>query len=129
VTEHEAQRERVEAVYQKWRPILGLDSWEVTRRYHNGAFVEADGRASENSIASTAVRWEYQSASIDFNLRETADLDDEHLEYFVIHECMHILTNEMRSMCQKGHRIAYKHEERVCTMLAWGFMRTQSEDE
>ncbi len=127
--DHEAQRERIETVYQKWRPILGLDSWEVTRRYNDGAFIEADGRPSEDASASTSVRWEYQHASIDFNLRLTADMDDDHLEYVVIHECMHILTNEMRSLCTKGHRIAIKHEERVCTMLAWAFMRTQmSED-
>ena len=128
--DHEAERGRVEAVYQKWRPILGLDSWEVTRRYHDGTFVEADGSPSENAAASTLARWEYQHASIDFNLRLIADEDDEHLAYIIIHECMHILINEMRSLCTKGHKIAIKHEERVCTMLAWGFMRTQmTEDE
>lgn len=122
---HDEQRARVESFYEKWRPILGLDSWDVTRRYHDGAFVEADGDASGGAAASTSARWQYQHASIDFNLRETAELDDEHLEYVVLHECMHILTNEMRSLCHKGHRIAIKHEERVCTMLAWAFMRAQ----
>jgi len=128
--DYETEKERVESVYQKWRPILGLDSWDIARNFHDGEFVEDDGSPSQGAVASTAARWQYQHGSIDFNLRRTADLPENRLEGVVIHECMHILLNEMRSLCTKGHKIAIKHEERVCTMLAWAFMRTQmTEDE
>ncbi len=114
---HEEQQERVEAMWEKWRDRLGLASWLVNRDYHDGEYVQGDGRSSSDAIASADVDWAYQRATLSFNLQKVEHQDDAALENVIVHEAMHILINELR---EDG----MKHEEHACTMLAWALIRT-----
>ena len=120
MTEREAarQRRRIERFWKKWRRTLGLDEWETALNFNDGEYIQQDGEASGEAVASAHARWQYRHASVSFNLERVARLDEEDLEQMVIHEAMHIILNEMR---EEG----VKHEERVASSLAFAFMRSR----
>ena len=68
-----------------------------------------------NSLAICHTKWEYMTAKISVNSEVLEEQDEEDIEYFALHELMHIFLNETR---EEG----YKHEERVATFLARSFI-------
>ncbi len=48
---HASQQRRMERLWKKWRDRLGLYGWDVTRTYHAGDFIQADGRPSSLKAA------------------------------------------------------------------------------
>jgi len=112
------QRRRVERLWKAWHGRLGMYGWDIRRTYHEGDFITQDGLPSGPAVAVTSVDWRYKHGSIAWNLVEVAKLDDERLEYCVVHEIMHVWLHEMRTR-------GLDHEERVATELAWAFLRTQ----
>lgn len=118
MTSAAAQQKRIEKLWKKWCDRLGMYGWDVTRTYHDGPYIQADGLNSDGGVASTSARWQYKHGAIAFDVTQTAKLSDERLEYVVVHEIMHIWLNEMRSD-------GLDHEERVATELAWAFLRTE----
>lgn len=126
---HEEQQARIEAIYARWRPVLGLDEWEVRRDYHDGHFVTNDDEVSGEALASTSVQWEYRRAQIAWNTRFAEESDDDGLEYAVVHEAMHILLNGQRAMRERGDTVGREYErlfeEHTATTLAWAFIRAK----
>ena len=109
-----------------WIWTLGLKRWHrIDIVYHRSDPnpKEADGYACP---AWVNVKWEYQIATVNFDVSQLLESSDEELEYIVIHELCHVLVNEMR--CQDGAR---QHEERVVTGLAQAFrwVRNVARDE
>lgn len=79
--------------------------------------------------------WHYLLATITWDLQAVADQNDEELESAFVHECCHILVNEMRMWAEKDmdeakHDEAVHHEERVVSTLAnalvWTWQAAQS---
>lgn len=119
--EYEAERARIRAIYDRWEPVLGLDAWLITLDYHTGPYVCADGTPSGNAYATAAPHWDYQSASLSFNLQKTRTEDDDDLEDIVVHECVHVLLHELRgTAAMDDHQ---EHEEHAATMITRALIR------
>lgn len=122
--EYRRQKRRVERVFDRWRAPLGLGWWRVGlvwSRERDRVRPDTDVAANgvEVTAARTTVSWPYREATIEFFLPALEDVSDERLEYIVVHECMHILVNEMRWVDGGADNI--EHEERVVTDLAKAF--------
>lgn len=115
------QRNRVRALYERWKNILALYEWDLPTTYESGPMV-IDGAENAEAAACASVRWQYRSATLRFNVEECAKMDDDELERCYVHECMHVLLAEMR---EKDHEL--KHEERSATMLAWALVRARKD--
>lgn len=107
---------KVEKLFKKWRPLLGLSAWDIRRLYFDGPYLQPDGDVSTGSYACCSVSWPYMQATMHFGVDAMGDLDDRDLEVVVVHELAHILVNEMR---EDG----IDHEERVTTTVAWALVR------
>jgi len=121
----EAQRARIQALIEQWHAPLGLKWWTVTHAYGRSIEdmpVDSPQGTGSDVLAKCQVDWEYLRARVTWNLQNVADCDDEYLEKAFVHECMHIIVNEMRF-----HDEDLKHEERVCTVLANAFLWTRGE--
>lgn len=123
-----AQRKRVRALWAKWREVLGLYAWDVSLNYYRGPF-ELDGEVSFDASASAKVNWEYQRATLSFNLVCVMDMSDAALEEMVVHECTHILVREMRQdwACSDSV-LTMPHEERVTTLLSRALIEARRAD-
>lgn len=98
------QHARIGKMVDKWLTALGLKWWRVEVNYHDGG----DSRVAMECWA----QWQYLSARIDIYVPVVAELDDDALERTFVHECIHVLINEMREPDDDG-----KHEDRVCETL------------
>lgn len=127
-----AQKERVRAVFDRWRNVLGLDEWHVTLNYRDGEFVKGDGSPSALALGLTNVDWEYRRATIDFRCDLMTEQDDDELEYCVVHEAMHVLLNGQRAVREANSAgavyVEYERlfEEHTATTLARAFIRARS---
>lgn len=112
------ERRRIRKVAKKWYRTLGLDEWRLTTKYTDGSLIVADVLEPE-TVAFTVARWQYRTATIEFNLKQTAELNDSDLEEVYLHEAMHILLNEMREF-EPGK---CEPEERTASTLSFVLMR------
>lgn len=119
--EYAAQKSRIEHLAEKWMQPLGLKWWHIKLVYNR----EADGDRDDGRccVAYTTVDWHYLLGTITFNMQAVAEQSDGDLENQFVHECCHILINEMRMW--GDHDKAIKHEERVATTLASAFIWTK----
>lgn len=122
--EYEALMARIIALKDKWHYALGLGHWRVTYEYDRAGDEFDDARGGRRNVAGICkVDWQYAQAKITFNMDALNGCDDDTLEETFVHECMHILVNEMRgkpNVCQPS-------EERVCSMLERAFRWTWEE--
>lgn len=115
------QKARIQALADKWLPLLGLDpGWHITLEYTDAA---KDG--DDRGIAQAKVDWQYLQAVLTWYLPRVATQDGDELEECFIHECMHVLVNEMRWQDAAKDAVSLNlcHEERVCTTLARAIVR------
>ena len=122
-------KSRIDTIVDEWQECLGLKWWHISFHYHrdSAAFHESCPEdISLNSQAYTSVSWAYLDAAIHFNLPLCIDSSDVELEEMVVHEFMHVLVHEMRSVknCE-CEQFDIRHEERVCTMLQRAFAWTK----
>lgn len=126
--EYRAQRKRLKALHDKWSTPLGLRWWRVNYEYNRDSPESRDD--GRTCVAQAMVDWEYLNATITFDMQAVAnETDDDDLEYYFVHECCHILVNEMRmwgnaDMPEGKHDEAMHHEERVVTQMAHAFIWT-----
>lgn len=128
----EEQKERLRLLADFWLKQLGLNYWLVNLEYFDdtGDFANAAGSTHshprfgvERIVARTFVSWEYMEATIQFCLLECANFNDDELETMFVHECCHILVNEMRYVTDcECENFNVRHEERVVTQLAKAFI-------
>ena len=115
--EYKRERKRVRALMDKWRDPLRLYDWDISLLYTRGPFpVDGEWR-QRTAIGVCTTDWQYRRASLTFDTEATRDLDDAKLERVFVHECCHVLLNEMRQW--KDADDARDHEERVAETLAW----------
>lgn len=121
------ERRRTTRLVKQWRDTLGLSHWKVNHTYHDGPFL-VDGALDSEAVGSCLARWQYQTASLNFNVRETAKMSDDDLEEVVIHELMHAMVNEMRPQnlpaCWVRDAGDAAHEEHVVTTLTNAILYT-----
>lgn len=112
--ERNLQKQRVMKVRNKWFRALGLGWWRVDYKWVDWIEPKHEGNTV---LARCDVDWPYKEATITISLLQVKELDDERLEYALLHEYMHIFVNEMRD-----DKEGIDHEERVCTDLAQAFI-------
>jgi hypothetical protein len=116
-------KDLIKAAFAKWLKPMGLLWWDVKINLYDDPEEIAerfrDPGDDEVVAAVTYVKWQYASASIDINVPAFAGLDQDKIERIVVHECCHILVNEMR----EGD---LHHEERVVTQLTKAFFWTEA---
>jgi hypothetical protein len=100
----------------KWTKKTWAGWWNVNVIYRTGhEFLKANDFCSTGTIAICNTNWKYMTATIEVNSDALENEPDEDIEYFALHEIMHIFLNEMR---EEG----IDHEERVATILARSFL-------
>ena len=118
--EYEQQKNRVKKLLDKWRTPLGLGWWRVTLEYSReksrGEDTPSEHNADVNGtwdvIFSTRSDFHYKVATITAFLPIIKDINDEDMERYFLHECMHILVTPMK------HKDKGPQEELVATTLA-----------
>jgi len=106
-----------------WQLRLGLKWWVIDLCFHRdpATIIERFSNPGDGegvTLAMTTVRWQYLTATIEFNLPSWKGLSEKSIEHHILHELCHILVNEMR----EGE---IHHEERVVTGLTDAFLWTE----
>lgn len=125
--EYQEQKARVERFTERWLIPLRLDEWHVEVCWHREKEDpdQTPEGARRPSMMLTEVRWQYNDATIHVYLPSVYEVtDDERVEMIVVHEMMHILTNELRPLGEMTDEARF-HDEHACTMLAKAFLRTR----
>lgn len=112
--EYAATKERVMEVFERWRYPLGLNMWRLHMRWNRLDKPAGDGILARVAGEATP-DWRYLEATVEWYLPVLEDMDDEELEYVVLHELTHVVLNEMRESAGEG---GIDHEERVVTQVA-----------
>ncbi len=128
-------KRRVHKLLDEWatgaKPrIVPLKGWILEITYSLAVTNTATG---EQAAADCTANWAYKRAEMTFYLpalQEMADLD---VELVIVHELCHALVNEMREWGTHFNNTdpelpARRHEERVVTELALGFLGTKYRD-
>lgn len=115
---YEQQKKRVIKLWKKWRIPLGLGWWRIeliySREHVQGdtAYAPPSNNGDFVCIFDVKTNYYYRMATITAYLPVIQDVNDESLERYFIHECMHIILKAM------SHKNTAKEEESVATMLA-----------
>ena len=116
----EAQRERVKAVFERWTGPLGL-RWQrrMTYEWHRGPIP-----GHEQAAMTRTPSWEYKEVALGVNLCRVSDLDDEDLEWAIVHELMHVfLAGLIGAYNRKVDNDAFRMiEEHTASSLAHAVM-------
>ena len=108
----------------KWVDKTYLSIWKMKIHYlSDKAYRKETGIKSNTSIACCYPRWGYLIATILVNRKVLNSVPKKDIEYYVLHELMHIFLDEM-SVSPKNEM----HEERVATLLAHSFLLAAKHD-
>jgi Zn-dependent protease with chaperone function len=109
---------RVKAAVEKWLQPLGLEWWDVKIVYYSNPTDIVRIFASDEFLvvpAKTWADWRYGTAEVAVNLPAFDEIDKDKVETVILHELIHVLVNEMRT-------VGLDHEERVVTGLTKAFL-------
>ena len=127
--EFEQLKSRINTIVEEWQECLGLKWWKISFHYHRDSASYHESCPEDISLKSqayTSVSWAYLDAALHFNLPLCIDSSDVELEEIVVHEFIHILVHEMRSVTNCAcEQFDIRHEERVCTTLQRAFAWTK----
>lgn len=126
--EYDRNRDRILKLKDKWLAPLGLLWWQIELEYSREPLLPDDAQDRKDDYCTLArcyAKWQYMRAKIVFNMVDVARLDDEALERTFVHECMHVLVNEMRYYGEEG---GLAHEERVVCTLTNAFLWVRKVD-
>lgn len=118
--EYETQKQRVERLIERWVKPIGLGWWCINWVWHREERRSDDLTGIEVCAMDCHANWKYLEARINVYLPAVEQFDDDRLEYFVVHELMHVFLQEMQAPMQtqaEADTMA-AHEERVATTLA-----------
>lgn len=116
--EYAEQRARVERLLHKWTGPLGLRYWSLKVHMHR-----APKEGAPETDATCGTSWQYFEVRFDFYLPNCAQLSDDDLEWVVVHECVHALTEEMASLRgAEENEHTDRQVERVVSQLAKAFI-------
>lgn len=113
---YKRDRDRIRRLFKKWIFNLGLGSWKCDLNHVRGYTASHDG--VHTTAASITCDWRYQVLTVEVSLICITDMDDDELEYVIVHELCHAMVNEMREFKDHPKDNAIDHEERVVTCLA-----------
>lgn len=116
--EYEALVARLKKLVEHWRQPLGLNWWRLSLNYERNGLSQTDGEGWR-SLMKVSAKWPYLAAELSFSMPDLLGLSDEELERHFVHECCHILVNEMRNRSENDGQ---DHEERVCETLTNAFL-------
>lgn len=111
-------QERIQAVCDKWIPILGLSDWHINIELAPKSSDLDQASDGLDAAATCWANWEYEIATIRFAEDEIEDADDQKLERHVIHELLHCRLATWREK-QNQH----KFEEQATVYLTRAFQR------
>jgi hypothetical protein len=121
------QKSRIQKLKKKWHNSLGLLWWKVDYVYYRDEKIDGEHcEAGWSVTANCSVKWEYRDAKIRFDMQSVSGLTDEELEKVYVHECCHIIVNQMREWApehipEDRQKIGMKSEEAVVTALENAF--------
>ncbi len=102
----------------KWCNKTWLNLWRVSLFFlDQKEYQKETGNDEHYSLATCKSHWEYLEASIFVNRKILNNQPKSRIEYFVVHELMHIFLAETRLSHED-----LKHEERIATLLARSFL-------
>jgi hypothetical protein len=107
------EKKWVNKAIRTWTYRLGLRWWHVTFVVTANKKLIKDvlrTRKGKAVLGRTYADWKYRTATIYINVPALKGRTKRYIEQLVVHECMHVLVNEMRM----GE---IHHEERVATSL------------
>jgi hypothetical protein len=111
--DYRAQKKRVQALAARWEPSLGLRWWRLTYTWFREPFEDKPRVAMQ-----CGQQYEYRCANIDVSLPLCADMDDDALEHYLLHEYGHILLDAMATYRELGEEPFRLQEEHTATTLA-----------
>ena len=82
-------KERFQKQFERWTYMIEHYGWKLTVYYCDSTEDMPDDHKECNACSIHS--FQYLEASIYVNLRKCKDLDDEEIEYIVIHELTHLL--------------------------------------
>ncbi len=116
----DAQKARVLVVFERWGGPLGM-GWQrkVSFRWYRGAVPDFPDAAMVCDAS-----WQYKEAVIQVDLVKVADLEDDSLEFSLVHEIMHVyLRGLIEAHHEKVDREAFRMiEEHTASSLAQAVM-------
>lgn len=123
--EFNEQKKRIKGLIKKWIRPLGLGWWELTYLYTRGVHNDEEPttyrpfngkNGAFTCIMQVTTDYYYKTATMEFFLETCMNYNDEQIERYFVHECMHIFLKSM-STKQKADE-----EELVATHLASAFI-------
>jgi len=122
--EYEKLKSRIKKYVDKWLPMLGLKWWTVSLYYErekcSTKSVVDDGNMTGMDIgAKTYIQYPYKTAQVYFYLPGMEGLDSAGIDRLVLHEFIHILTEEI-----KDSNVDHNHCERGVSDLTDAFLWT-----
>jgi hypothetical protein len=128
-------KRRVQKLLQEWATganprIVPLKGWILEISY---SLAVTNTSTGEQAAADCTANWSYKRAEMTFYLPALAEMADLDIELAIVHELCHALVNEMREWGPHFNNSdpdlpARRHEERVVTELALGFLGTKYKD-
>ena len=115
--DRETQKARITALADKWLRPLGLLWWRKIEfvYYEDRGHFKKDGYVESAMI--TYPSWAYLEAIVEVNLYAIAEASDEDLEYYFVHEMVHLLTDEFNPPDEREENV-----ERTVTQIARAFL-------
>lgn len=115
--EYEKLKAKTNKFLDKWLTMLGLRGWDINFYWNRELGDKIDDNFSIE--AATATQYPYKTANVNFFLPSLQGKSNKDIENIVLHELIHILTDEM-----KDHDKDHNHCERVVTDLTNAFLWT-----
>jgi hypothetical protein len=125
--EFDALRNRIQGLFEKWRWVLGLNTWDIQWNYFRTFEPGTDPEASFTYIMKAEMDWRYRNGMISVYTPALEDSTDSELERKVVHELLHFMVNELRDRGKEND--ALDHEERVVTDLAFAITQVKKHAE
>jgi hypothetical protein len=92
-------KERFNKQFKRWTYMIEAYGWKLTVYYCGSSEDMPDDHQGCN--ACSIHKFRYLEASIYVNLRKCKDLDDEEIEYVVIHELTHLLVAPLQESSEE----------------------------
>lgn len=108
----------IKELLDKWRPLLGLDSWRDIGLEFVYVAPPEDEPVFYQWVMQAHTNWPHMQALIEVNMTMCKDYTPEELEYSIVHELCHVMVAEIEGKA--------KREERVVHQMATAFLRVEA---